>query len=164
MVHNCHETEPLAYASRASPSLRRTPEIQRDFIEQALTGSVERAAQNVGRSASSAYRLRSRADAASFRAAWSAATTLAYGRVHESAMDRIVNGIETPVFDKNGERTGSKTVHSDRLRMFMLTHLRPDRRIDFTGKVAMTRLLPQGFESDPAEALARTLGALGAAD
>lgn len=103
-----------------------TPDVQRAFIEAlAASGSVARACGVVRRSASTAYRLRARPDAHAFRAAWSAATALAYRQVFEIAMDRIVEGQEIAVFH-DGERVGFKTVHSDRLLCFMLDHLRPD--------------------------------------
>lgn len=116
------------------PAVRRrfredgwSPEVQRDFIEAlAESGSVALAAQHVNRSASTAYRLRARPDAHVFRAAWQAATDLAYRQLHELAMDRIVNGVEAPVLYK-GEHCYQKTVYSDRLLMFMLGHLRPER-------------------------------------
>src|SRR5688500_4764555 len=98
-----------------------TIETQRLFIETlAVTGSVTAAAQEVGRSPSSAYRLRARPEAHAFRAAWAAAQALAYQRLHEIAMDRIVNGVEEPVFDRTGTCVFRKTVYNDKLLMFML--------------------------------------------
>lgn len=104
-----------------------TPEVQRDFIEHlALTGSVRAAAKAVGRSPVTAYRLRARPDADAFRAAWAAATAMAYHALHELAMDRITNGIDVPVLDADGCCIYLKTAYNDRLLMFMLNHLRPD--------------------------------------
>jgi hypothetical protein len=100
--------------------------VQRRFIEAlAETGSVSDAAAVVGRHVSSAYRLRARPEAAAFRAAWAAASAMAYQRLHDLALDRIAKGTEEPVLDKDGHCVFRKTVHDNRLLMFMLDHLRP---------------------------------------
>lgn len=126
-----------------SPAIRHrfredgwTAVVQREFVEAlAESGSVAQACRVVGRSASTAYRLRARPDAHAFRAAWSAATAMAYRQVFELAMDRVVGGQETPVF-YDGEHVGFKTVHSDRLLCFMLDHLRPERPVPTARDVA----------------------------
>lgn len=48
---------------------------------------------------------------------------MAYRQVLNLAMDRVVGGIEEPVYH-NGEQVGFKTTHSDRLLCYMLGHLR----------------------------------------
>ena len=71
-----------------------TPETQANFIRALeAMGSVGRAAKAVGMGRRSAYRLRERADAASFAAAWDRA--ISTGRIHQFsiAMDRAINGV-----------------------------------------------------------------------
>lgn len=105
-----------------------TPDVQRAFIEHlALCGSVRAAAKAVGRSPVTAYRLRARPDAVAFRAAWAEATAMAYRALHDLAMDRVVEGVDDPVLDGDGRCVYVRTVYDNRLLMFMLNHLRPDR-------------------------------------
>ena len=71
-----------------------TPETQANFIRALeAMGSVGRAAKAVNMGRRSAYRLRERADAASFAAAWDRAISM--GRIHQFsiAMDRAINGV-----------------------------------------------------------------------
>ena len=114
------------------PALRRryredgwTPTVQRQFVEAlAEHGSVAKACEQVQRSTSTAYRLRAHPDAHAFRAAWNAATAMAYRQVFEAAMDRVVGGQEVPVFFED-QCIGHKVQHDTRLMCFMLHHLRP---------------------------------------
>ena len=100
---------------------------QTAFIETlAFTGSVTQAAQAAEMSVSSAYRLRGSARGVEFRRDWVAALGVAHARVHELAMERMTEGTEVPVWYK-GELVGFKKVISDRLLMFMLDRLDPDR-------------------------------------
>lgn len=71
-----------------------TRERQRDFIA-ALThcGDVAAAARAVGMSMQSAYRLRKRAGADSFSAAWDAALDQASYSALDAVMERAVNGV-----------------------------------------------------------------------
>lgn len=71
-----------------------TPETQANFIRAlAAMGSVGKAARAVGMGRASAYRLRERATASSFAAAWDCA--ISTGRTHQYsvAMDRALNGV-----------------------------------------------------------------------
>ncbi|APZ98733.1 hypothetical protein BWQ93_09670 [Sphingopyxis sp. QXT-31] len=73
-----------------------TPETQANFIRALeAMGSVGKAARAVGMGRASAYRLRERAEAASFAAAWDRAISM--GRTHQFsiAMDRALNGVTT---------------------------------------------------------------------
>ena len=100
---------------------------QTAFIETlAFTGSVTQAAQAAEMSVSSAYRLRGSARGVEFRRDWVAALGVAHARVHELAMQRMTEGTEVPVWHK-GELVGFKKVINDRLLMFMLDRLDPDR-------------------------------------
>jgi len=104
-----------------------TPEVQSNFIHAlAACGSVAEACRVVNRSATTAYRLRAKPEARGFREAWTAATAMAYRQALALAMDRMVIGLEEPVYH-SGEQIGFRTTHSDRLLCFMLDHLRPER-------------------------------------
>ena len=93
---------------------------QSDFL-LALSESacVEEACRAVGKSPASAYALRRRIDAASFRAAWDAALDYAVGRLADAAMSRALHGVARPVFYK-GELVGERRYYDERLTMFML--------------------------------------------
>lgn len=101
---------------------------QRRFIETlADTGSVTQAAQEVNMSTVSAYRLRNAPDGRAFATAWDIAVQAASRRLIDLAMDRAVNGSEEPVFDRDGNRVGRRIRYNDRLLMFMLRALQPER-------------------------------------
>ena len=75
-----------------------TPQRQRGFIEAlADTGSVKRAAHAVNMTPEGAYYLRRHPEAEEFRAAWAAALALGVQRLEDIAMDRALNGVESPV-------------------------------------------------------------------
>ena len=103
------------------------PHIQRAFIEAlADTGSVAAACRAVGRSTHGAYNLRRQPGAEEFAAAWEAAIDMGMRRIEDTAMDRALNGVEVPVYSY-GKLVGSRTVHNDRLLMFMLRNRAPER-------------------------------------
>ena len=92
-----------------------TPARQRLFIAQLdRIGLVGAAARAAGMTAKSAYRLRARADAASFAAAWDTALAQGLAMAEETAIDRALNGTQMPVFFR-GRRVGRRTVHHDGL-------------------------------------------------
>ena len=93
---------------------------QSDFL-LALSESacVEEACRAVGKSPASAYALRRRIDAVSFRAAWDAALDYAVGRLADAAMSRALHGVARPIFYK-GELVGERRYYDERLTMFML--------------------------------------------
>lgn len=115
---------------KAQPAIRHdgwTLVRQRIFIEALYeTGSVEAAAEAADMSASSAYRLRRRPGGEAFRIAWDNAVYASFERLSDVAMDRALNGVEVPVVAK-GEIIGHRTVHNDRLLMFLLRHRLPLR-------------------------------------
>lgn len=97
-----------------------TPARQRAFIEGlADTGSVESAARGVGMSARSAYRLRGRADARAFDAAWNAALERAMRRLLPAAIERALNGSVRQRW-YHGEMIAEERVYSDRLLIWLL--------------------------------------------
>ena len=103
------------------------PHVQRAFIEAlADTGSVKAACRMVRRSTHGAYHLRRQPGAEEFAAAWEAAVDLGMRRIEDTAMDRALNGVEVPVYSY-GKLVGSRTVHNDRLLMFMLRNRAPER-------------------------------------
>ncbi|UYH55995.1 hypothetical protein N6L26_05420 [Qipengyuania sp. SS22] len=126
------------------------PQVQRAFIEAlADTGSVASACRRVGRAEVGAYLLRRHPEAASFRKAWEVALDLGMRRIEDVAMDRALNGVEVPVYSY-GKLVGSRTVHNDRLLMFMLRNRAPERfaegkpkGLNAVGKMETERLKKQ---------------------
>ena len=105
-----------------------TEEKQRRFIEVlADTGLVSAAARAVGMSRETAYRLRRSAHGAAFARAWDAARHHAGGLVEDIAFERAFEGVEHNVYDENGEVVCTKRVYNDRLLMWLLSHLKPER-------------------------------------
>jgi hypothetical protein len=97
-----------------------TPQRQRGFLEAlADSGSVESAARSVGMSARSAYRLRGRADARAFTAAWNAALERAMQRLFPAAIDRALHGTVRQRW-YHGEMIAEDRVYSDRLLVWLL--------------------------------------------
>ncbi len=105
-------------------------ERQREFIELlAETGSVRAACRRMGVGEHHLYKLRAHPEGASFRKAWEAALDLGIARIEDVAMDRALNGVETPVYHR-GELIGTRRVYNDRLLMFLLRNRAPDRFAD----------------------------------
>jgi hypothetical protein len=113
----------------ASPRERSdgwTPEKQVDFIEAlGECGCVTEACERVGLSPSTAYRLRRRVDAYSFRAAWDAALDYAIRRLSDAAFSRALHGVARPVWFQ-GEQVGERRYYDERLTMFLLRYRDPD--------------------------------------
>jgi hypothetical protein len=104
------------------------PDTQRRFIEElADCGSVTQAAQSVGMSEMSCYRLRRSPGAEGFCAAWTAAIESASKRLVDAAFERALVGSDEPVFDRDGRRVGRRLRQSDRMLMFLLRAYMPDR-------------------------------------
>jgi len=112
-----------------------TPRRQADFI-QALAESacVSEACRAVGMSERSAYALRARADAISFRNAWDAALDYAIRRLSDAVLSRAINGVAIPVFF-HGEQIGEKRFYNDRLAMFLLRRRDPVRYGDWRDRL-----------------------------
>lgn len=99
-----------------------TPQVMEEFIINLVeTGSVRKAAMNVERHVTTAYRLRARNPA--FAKAWDAARRMAYSRLRDEAMERIIDGTFQQVW-KDGQHIDVKRVWNDRLLMNMLNHLK----------------------------------------
>lgn len=92
------------------------------FIEAlAECGCVEHACQHVGMSVRSAYTLRQRADAQSFRIAWEVALEYAVQRLSDAVLSRAINGVARPVFFQ-GQQIGERRHFDERLAMFILRY------------------------------------------
>ena len=105
-----------------------TEEKMRRFIETlADTGQVSLAAKAVGMSRESAYKLRRSPHGAAFARAWDAARHHAGSFLEDVAFERAIEGVEHNVYNEYGEVICTKRVVSDRLLMFLLRHLKPER-------------------------------------
>lgn len=126
------------------------------FIEAlAETGLVEEACRRVGMSDTSAYNLRFRAHAASFRTAWEAASDYALHLLEQDTFVRSRKGVARPIFYK-GEQVGEWRHFDERLTMFLLRSRRPQRYGKWT-----ERILPPEDEEpgeDPATRLEDGIG------
>jgi hypothetical protein len=104
-----------------------SPQRQHDFIAAlAESGCVAEACAAVGMSAMSAYRLRARPDASTFRQAWDVALDYAVRRLGDAAFSRALHGVPRPIFYK-GEQVGEYRHHDERLTMFLLRYRDPVR-------------------------------------
>ena len=105
-----------------------TPQRQREFISAlAESGSLEYACMRVQMSKSSAHRLRRSPGSEQFSAAWDVALEHAAQVLLDTAFDRAFNGSTEPVFDRDGNRTGTRYRQNDRLLMFLLRAYMPGR-------------------------------------
>ncbi len=104
-----------------------TPHRQVEFIRAlAACGCVHDAATLVGMTARSAYRLRARPSARSFREAWDIALDQAVDRLADAVMSRAIDGVARPVFYQ-GEQVGERRYYDERLAMFILSRRAPER-------------------------------------
>lgn len=87
---------------------------------------VAEACRTVGMSERSAYALRARDDAVSFRNAWDVALQFAIRRLSDAALSRALNGVTMPVFFQ-GEQIGERRYFDERLTMFLLRYRDPLR-------------------------------------
>ena len=105
-----------------------TPEVQARFIEAlADTGMVQAACEAVDMSVQSAYRLRRAPGGESFAHAWTVALDHAAGVLADLAFSRAIQGVDEPIYDRDGARIGVKTRYNDRMVMFLLRAYRPDQ-------------------------------------
>jgi hypothetical protein len=102
-----------------------TAERQRTFIAAlAETGCVSEACAEVGITPRSAYRLREHPKAGAFRDAWDHASSMATARLTALAFERAVHGSVERVY-RNGELVEERRKTSDRLLMWLISHLDP---------------------------------------
>lgn len=116
-----------------------TPDRQQSFIYAlAESGCVVEAARCVGKSAASAYALRVRPEAQSFRLAWDAALDMAMARMSDAAIGRAIHGVPVPHFYK-GEKIGEHRRYDERLTMWMLRYRDPVRYGKWLDRVTFKR-------------------------
>ncbi|PZQ21304.1 MAG: hypothetical protein DI569_12365 [Sphingopyxis macrogoltabida] len=154
---DAHGHDPAAYDWVPVLKKRRkdgwSPAKQRAFVEAlADSGSVVTAAQRVGMSESSAYRLRRSPGAEAFDRAWGAAIETASKKLLDAAFERALVGTDEPVFDREGRRIGRRLRQSDRLLMFLLRAYGPDR---FRGATSGKADIAAATAAPVAEALVR---------
>lgn len=120
-----------------------TAEKQEDFIHAlAETACVEEACRQVKMAPCSAYRLRTRPDAQSFRLAWEAALDVGISRLSEAAISRALYGVPVPHFYK-GEQVGEHRRYDERLTMWLLRYRDPVRYGQWNDRVE-ARQHPEG--------------------
>jgi hypothetical protein len=73
------------------------------------------------------YKLRRAPHAAAFARAWDAARHHAGSFLEDVAFERAIEGVEHNVYDEYGEVVCTKRVYNDRLLMWLLSRLKPDR-------------------------------------
>ena len=96
-----------------------------EFIEKLReSGNVRYSCTKAGISSSTAYRARARSTR--FARAWEDALSVVCDELEVSAFRRAIDGVERPVYHK-GELVGHYRTFSDRLTMFLLTALRPEK-------------------------------------
>lgn len=106
------------------PAETWTRDKQRAFlVHLAETGCVRQACAHVGMSRQSAYKLRRRVSHSVFALGWDVAIDMSRQALLDEATERAFLGREEPVW-YHGEQVGSRTVHNDRLLMFLLGHKR----------------------------------------
>ncbi len=124
-----------------------SPEKQVDFIEAlAESGCVAHACERVGMQPQSAYMLRRRIDAQSFRFAWDMALDYAVQRLAEAALSRAIHGVAVPVFYQ-GEQIGERRHFDERLTRFLLRCRDPVRYGAWIDRMVEARRHPDGAAS-----------------
>lgn len=122
-----------------------TPGKQVAFIHAlAETACVDEACRRVGMSQQSAYTLRTRPDAVSFRQAWVVALDHGTAKLADRAMARAMNGVVVPIFYR-GQKVGERRVFNERLTMFLLRAHAPERYGAWRDHAVQTREHPDGL-------------------
>lgn len=117
-----HDFQPVALAHRHDGW---TAKRQREFLTVlAETGSIGAACDAVGMTPRSAYRLRAHPRGRAFAIAWEQALMMAAPRLMTIAYERAINGVPRSVW-KDDVLISETRVPSDRLLMYLLTHLMP---------------------------------------
>ncbi len=115
-----------------------TPERQRRFIATlAECACIVSAARAVGKSVKSAYALRNRKDAASFRAAWDEALGEGVALVESLLFQRAVKGSPHPVVNRSGEVVYVRDRMENGLLMFLLRHHKPTVYSSYAQRLAV---------------------------
>ena len=145
------DLDPIPFDPVPTASLRHdgwTPERQRGFIDAlGRCGLVGTAARAVGMTPKSAYRLRARDGAESFRAAWDVALDQGKAIALDTAIERAFEGETTPVFYR-GLQVGERRRYDNGLLIAALRHFRPDMR-DSAATLAAFLNSPQNARDVP---------------
>ena len=108
------------------PYGKMTPQKKRKFLEKlARTGNLHAAAADIGMSRSSMYKLMARDTA--FRQRVEMARDKASGNLDEAAYKRGVEGVDKPIYNRNGQIIGTEKVYSDKLLMKLMEANDPER-------------------------------------
>lgn len=111
-----------------------TPRKQRGFCEAlADSGIVRQAAEAVGMTRESAYKLRRKAEGKGFSLAWDAALVLAKPRLMELAVERAIDG-NREILIKDGEVVGERKKQDVRHLLATLSRLEAMQRNDSTAQ------------------------------
>lgn len=110
----------------------------------AETACVDEACRRVGMSQQSAYTLRTRHDALSFRQAWIVALDHGASRLADRAMARAMDGVAVPIFYQ-GKQVGERRVFNERLTQFLLRAHMPERYGAWRDGVVQVRQHPDGL-------------------
>lgn len=104
-----------------------TPARQRAFVAHlAACGIVAEAARHIGASLEALYKLRNKAGADEFRAAWDLAVDRGIARIEHGALARAIEGAEKPIVS-GGQLLGWYRTHHEGPVMFFLKNRRPER-------------------------------------
>lgn len=129
-IHDCDDLPPALRFDPVPVQHRKDgwiPSRQRNFIlALSHTGCVVAATKAVGMSFRNAYRLRSHPEAGEFNAAWEAALQMGTATLEGILYDRAINGVATPVLNKEGDAIYMHQKFSDGLLMFLLRARKPE--------------------------------------
>ena len=97
-----------------------TREKRANFLrELAACQNVSQAAESVGMSRQSAYRLRDRLPGTPFALGWEVALEHGFAHLAHAVMDRALNGEEIPIF-YHGEKVGTRRKYDNKLARWLL--------------------------------------------
>jgi hypothetical protein len=105
--------------------------------------------------------LRRQPHAAAFARAWDAARGQAGSLIEDVAFERALEGIEHNIYDENGGVVATRRVYNDRLLMFLLRSLKPERYARHA-LATLALAAPEGatIEAEPCAQLSASLTAL----
>lgn len=120
----------MTYPTKPTKALRvLTPDEIERFCEALADGcKVGPGCEAIGVSYMTAYRLRQRDPA--FKVAWDEALKAGVAKLEDEVHRRAFEGDAQPVFNKEGEQSGTKIVYSDVLSMFLLKAHDPNKYRD----------------------------------
>jgi len=124
-----------------------TSDRRRDFLAHLADGhTVEDACRLVGKSPSSAYALRRRADGAAFALGWRAATLVARDHLADTMLHRALNGV-TDTYTRADGTTVERHRHDNRLGTTLLRRLDNQADAATPGGAAAARLVAGDFDA-----------------